>query len=138
MEPLVAWWDGSQQELDQGVAAIAGALGELPELRVVVFATNAARRPSTPPRVPGVRVTYLASAGKPLRTAPYRELPRPGAVIGDQVPTDGLLARRLGFTFLHWDPRMNGVPVGPRLMGLLGRLVKPLAFRRRRAPWHRS
>jgi len=138
VEPLVAWWDGSQQELDQGVAAITGELGELPALRVVVFATNAARRPSAPPRVPGVRVTYLTSAGKPLRTAPYRELPRPGLVIGDQVPTDGLLARRLGFTFLHWDPQMNGVPVGPRLMGLLGRLVRPLAFRRSGAPWHRS
>ena len=138
VEPLVAWWAGSQQELDQGVAAISGALGELPELRVVVFATNATRRPSTPPRVPGVRVTYLTSAGKPLRTAPYRELPRPGLVIGDQVPTDGLLARRLGFTFLHWDPQMTGVPVGPRLMGLLGRLVRPLAFRRSGAPWHRS
>lgn len=129
IEPLVAWWDGSQQELDRGVAAIIGKLGELPELRVLVFATNASRRPTTLPKLPGVRVTYLTLAGKPLRTAPYRTLPRPGAVIGDQVPTDGLLARRLGFTFLHWDPQMNGVPVGPRLMGLLGRLVKPLAFR---------
>ncbi len=130
IEPLVAWWDGSQQELDQGVAAIIGKLGELPELRVLVFATNAKRRPTALPPLPGVRVTYLTLAGKPLRTAQYRKLPRPGAVIGDQVPTDGLLARRLGFTFLHWVPELAGVPVGPRLMTLLGRLVKPLAFRR--------
>jgi predicted HAD superfamily phosphohydrolase YqeG len=47
---------------------------------------------------------YLASAVKPLRTAAYRALPRPGAVIGDQLSTDGLLARRLGYTFLHWRP----------------------------------
>ena len=73
------------------------------------------------PSLPGVRVMYLASAGKPLRTAPYRALPRPGAVIGDQVATDGLLARRLGYTFLHWSPRLAGVPLRPRLMGLLGR-----------------
>jgi hypothetical protein len=51
-------------------------------------------------------------------------------VIGDQVPTDGLLAYRLGFTFLHWNPRLAGVPFGPRLMHLLGRLAQPLFFRR--------
>ncbi len=130
IEPLVAWWDSDQQALDRGIAAVIGQLDELPELRVLVFATNSARRPSVIPPVPGVRVVYLASAGKPLRTAPYRGLPRPGAVIGDQVPTDGLLARRLGFTFLHWDPELSGVPAGPRLMSLLGRLARPLFFAR--------
>ena len=133
VEPLVAWWDSGQQELDRGIAAVAGQLKELPGLRVVVFSTNSARRPSAIPVIPGVRVIYLASAGKPLRLAPYRELPRPGAVIGDQVPTDGLLAWRLGFTFLHWDPELAGVPAGPRSMQLLGRLVRPL-FRTRKGP----
>jgi predicted HAD superfamily phosphohydrolase YqeG len=133
VEPLVAWWGSSQESLDRGVAAVVSELGELPDVRVVVFATNSARRPSTIPSVPGVRVTYLASAGKPLRTAPYRGLPRPGAVIGDQVATDGLLARRLGYTFLHWSPRLAGVPLRPRLMGLLGRLAQPL-FRTRQGP----
>jgi predicted HAD superfamily phosphohydrolase YqeG len=133
VEPLVAWWDSSQESLDRGVAAVVSELGELPDVREVVFATNSARRPSTVPSVPGVRVTYLASAGKPLRTAPYRGLPRPGAVIGDQVATDGLLARRLGYTFLHWSPQLAGVPLRPRLMGLLGRLAQPL-FRTRTGP----
>ena len=130
VEPLVAWWDSSQESLDRGIATIVGGLDQVPEVRVLVFATNSARRPSAIPSVPGVRVTYLASAGKPLRTAPYRALPRPGAVIGDQVPTDGLLARRLGYTFLHWSPRLTDVPLGPRLMDLLGHLVQPLVFRR--------
>jgi predicted HAD superfamily phosphohydrolase YqeG len=129
VEPLVAWWDSGQQTLDRGIAAILARLDEVPELRVLVFATNSARRPSVHPPVAGVRVLYLAAAGKPLRTAPYRDLPRPGAVIGDQVPTDGLLAYRLGFTFLHWDPQLAGVPLGPRLMHLLGRLARPLFFR---------
>ena len=102
-------------------------------MRVVVFATNSARRPSAIPSLPGVQVTYLASAGKPVRTAPYRALPRPGAVIGDQVATDGLLARRLGYTFLHWNPRLARVPLRPRLMGLLGRVAQPL-FRTRKGP----
>jgi hypothetical protein len=79
-------------------------------------------------------VVYVASAGKPLRTAPYRRLPEPGAVIGDQLATDGLLARRLGFTFLHWDPKLSGVPPGPMLLQQLGRLARPLFFGRNAAP----
>ena len=34
-------------------------------------------------------------------------------VIGDQVATDGLLARRLGYTFLYWSPRLASVPLRP-------------------------
>jgi predicted HAD superfamily phosphohydrolase YqeG len=128
VEPLVAWWDSGQQALDDGIAAVLARMAEVPEARAVVFATNSARRPTALPGVPGLTVSYLASARKPLRTAPYRGLPRPGAVIGDQLPTDGLLARRLGFTFLHWDPPPAGVPAGPRLMHRLGRLARPLFF----------
>jgi predicted HAD superfamily phosphohydrolase YqeG len=134
VEPVVAWWDSSRESLDRGVAAIVSELAELPEVRVVVFATNSARRPSAVPSAPGVRVVYLASAGKPLRTAPYRALPRPGAVVGDQIATDGLLARRLGYTFLHWSPRLTGVPLRPRLMNFLGRLAQPLFLRGQRLP----
>ena len=130
VEPLVAWWDSGQEALDRGIAAILAGLGEVPDLRVLVFATNSARRPSAVPTVAGVEVRYLASAGKPFHVAPYRDLPRPGAVIGDQVPTDGLLAYRLGFTFMYWDPRLAGVPLGPRLLHLLGRTALPLFFRR--------
>jgi len=134
VEPLVAWWDSGQESLDRGIAAIVGELGAVPAVRVVVFATNSARRPSAVPSVPDMRVMYLASAGKPLRTAPYRGLPRPGAVIGDQIPTDGLLARRLGYTFLHWSPQLTGVPLGPLLMHLLGRVARPLLFRADKPP----
>ena len=77
-----------------------------------------------------MRVVYLASAGKPLRTAAYRDFPRPGVVIGDQVATDGILARRLGYAFVLVDTQLAGVPAGPRLMGTYGRLVRPLFFTR--------
>jgi hypothetical protein len=97
---------------------------------VVVFATNSARRPSAVPACDGIQVRYLASAGKPLRTAPYHDLPRPGAVAGDQLPTDGILAYRLGFTFLHYAPKLTGVPFGPALMHRWGELVRPVLFRR--------
>jgi hypothetical protein len=109
---------------------VVAELRRLPDLRVAAFATNSVRRPSALQSVPGLRVLYLASARKPLRTAPYHDLPRPGAVVGDQLPTDGLLAVRLGYTFLHWRPELTGVPPGPRLMQLIGRLAKPIVFGR--------
>jgi hypothetical protein len=128
IEPLVSWWDNTQESLDRGVAMVTGKVAALPTVRALVFATNSTRRPSVIPAAGDLEVRYLFSAGKPLRTAPYRDLPRPGAVLGDQVPTDGLLARRLGFTFLHYQPRLDGVPPGPRLMHRLGRLAVPALF----------
>jgi predicted HAD superfamily phosphohydrolase YqeG len=130
VEPLVAPWNGSQESLDQGMARILGDVRTVPSVRAVVFATNSARRPSAVPACDGLEVRYLASAEKPLRTAPYQDLPRPGAVAGDQLPTDGILAYRLGFTFLHYAPELAGVPLGPGLMHRWGELVRPLLFRR--------
>ncbi len=128
VEPLVAFWDGGQEALDQGISRVLSEVEVLPALRVVCFSTNSQRRPSVVPSAAGVRVVYLASAGKPLRTAEYRRFPRPGVVIGDQVATDGILARRLGYAFVLFDPHLTGLPAGPRLMGTAGRLVRPLLF----------
>ncbi len=128
IEPLVAYWDGGQEALDQGISRVLSEVAVLPSVRVVCFSTNSQRRPSVVPSAAGVRVVYLASAGKPLRTAAYRRFPRPGVVIGDQVATDGILARRLGYAFVLFDPHLTGLPAGPRLMGTAGRLVRPLWF----------
>ena len=145
IEPLVAPWNGGQQGLDRGVAEVLGQAGTVPSVRAVVFSTNSARRPSvlpasavsgrrrSPGRVGGLRVEYVASAAKPLRIAPYRGLPRPGAVIGDQLPTDGILAYRLGYLFLHYDPPYGHVPIGPRLMHRWGQVVRPVLFGRQAA-----
>jgi predicted HAD superfamily phosphohydrolase YqeG len=130
VEPLVTPWRGSQESLDQGIARILGEVAAVPSVRAVVFATNSARRPPAVPACDRLQVSYLASAKKPLRTAPYRGLPRPGAVAGDQFPTDGILAYRLGFTFLHYAPELAGAPLGPALMHRWGRLVRPVLFRR--------
>ena len=143
IEPLVAPWKGGQPGLDRGVAEILGRARTVPSVRAVVFSTNSARRPTVFPPTPpspappvpagagdGLRVEYLASAAKPLRIAPYRDLPRPGAVIGDQLPTDGVLAYRLGYLFLHYDPPYDHVPLGPALMHRWGRVVRPALFRR--------
>jgi predicted HAD superfamily phosphohydrolase YqeG len=130
VEPLVAFWDTSQEALDEGLAAALHQLGAIPGLEVVCFATNSARRPGMIPAVPGIRVMYVSSARKPLRIAPYRRLPRPGIVIGDQAATDGLLARRLGYTFLYYSPHLEGVPIGPRLLRQCGEFALPVLFRR--------
>ena len=130
VEPLVAYWDGGQDALDQGIARVLGQVAALPALQVVCFATNSLRRPSAVPGQPGIRVVYLASASKPFQISPYLGFPRPGMVIGDQVATDGILARRLGYTFVLFDPQLREEPAGPRLMGAAGRLVRPLLFTR--------
>jgi hypothetical protein len=130
VEPLVAYWDSGQEALDRGVSLILSQVSAVPGVQVVCFATNSLRRPSGVPGGAGVRVVYLASADKPLRIAAYRGFPRPGVVIGDQVATDGILARRLGYAFVQYRPPPGRIPAGPQLMNRFGRLVRPLLFTR--------
>jgi predicted HAD superfamily phosphohydrolase YqeG len=133
IEPLVAHWDSSQAELDEGIAALIGTMAQISCVRALCFSTNSARSPSVPPSgPPGLQVSYLASARKPLRVAPYASLPRPGVVVGDQIATDGLLARRIGYTFLHFRPRRQDLPAGPRLLADGGAALRPLLFGRAR------
>lgn len=128
VEPLVATWDGTQDSLDRGVSGVLDLVRDLTGIRAVCFATNSARRPSALPQLPGVEVIYLVSARKPFGLAPYARLPLPGVVIGDQVLTDGLLARRLGYSFLHYRHPQAG-PAGPRVLDGIGQLARPLIFR---------
>jgi predicted HAD superfamily phosphohydrolase YqeG len=128
IEPLVAAWDGTQDALDEGIARVLDQVSAVPVVRAVCFATNSARQPSALPDIPGIDVSYLVSARKPARTAPYARLPLPGVVVGDQVMTDGLLARRLGYSFLHYR-HPQPAPLGPRLLDGFGRLARPLMFR---------
>ena len=130
VEPLIASWDSGQEALDRGIAQVLRRTVAVPGLKVICFSTNSLRRPSLMPDTgTEVRVVYLAAAGKPLRTSLYRDFPKPGAVIGDQVATDGILARRLGYTFLQCRP-VEDLPLGPRMMHQLGSLVRPLVFTR--------
>jgi len=132
VEPLVAYWDTGQEALDSGIADILGEIGADSHVSVVCFATNSDRRPSADYGASGSggpRVVYLASARKPFWIAPYHDFPRPGVVIGDQVATDGILAHRLGYTFLHYSPDLTHAPAGPRLMYYLGRPLELLLFR---------
>jgi len=129
IEPLVAFWDTSQESLDEGLVAVLAQVAAISGVEVVCFATNSGRCPSAIPAAAGIRVMYVSSARKPMRIAPYQNLPRPGIVIGDQTATDGVLARRLGYTFLYYAPRLKGVPVGPRVLNRVGELALPFLFR---------
>ena len=75
VEPLVAPWHGSQESLAQGIARTLGDARTVPSLRVVVFATNSARRPTAvrlrrpPGQVPGIRREAAADRAVP-RSSP--------------------------------------------------------------------
>jgi hypothetical protein len=130
IEPLVAPWNTGRSALDAGLAAVLESVVQhRGRLRRVVFATNSARRPSALPAAAGLRVSYVAHAGKPFRTGPYRRLEGPGVVVGDQIPTDGVLAWRLGLTFVHYIPDDCPAPAGSRLMHALGRPLRRVLFR---------
>lgn len=130
VEPFVAHWNSDQQALDKGLTHVVTEASAVPGVQLVCFATNSARRPTVSLAHPGLRVVYLASAGKPFRIEPYHDFPVPGALIGDQVLTDGLLARRLGYFFVHVIPERAVVPRGPWLLNQGGRLALPLVKRR--------
>jgi predicted HAD superfamily phosphohydrolase YqeG len=134
IEPLVAYWHGTQHALDRGIAHVLDLVTAVPSVAVVCFATNSARRPSVQPRGAGVDVVYLASARKPVQIAPYLSFPRPGVVIGDQVLTDGLLAKRLGYAYLHYRAPLAGAPIRPQLLEGLGRLARRPLFGPGRRP----
>jgi len=128
VEPLIAAWDSGQSSLSQGVAHFLQQVSATPGLSEVCFATNSRRRLPATVTSDRQNVRYLAFACKPLRTAPYRDLPRPGVVIGDQVATDGVLAWRLGYSFIHYYPSYR-VPFGSNLMRYLGYPVRPILFK---------
>jgi hypothetical protein len=120
----VAYWDSTQNALDGGITHVLRLVAAVPSTAVVCFATNSARRPSIQPRSTGVQVVYLASVRKPVQITPYLSFPRPGVVIGDQVLTDGLLAKRLRYAFLHYRAPLTGAPIGPQLLYRIGRLAR--------------
>jgi hypothetical protein len=53
-------------------------------------------------------------------------------VVGDQIATDGILARRIGYSFLHLRPPPEHMPAGPRLLSGCGDALRPLLFGRSR------
>jgi hypothetical protein len=125
VEPLVAGWDTGAAELRRGVDEAVALLADVAGLEVVGFATNSLRR------LAGAHGAFffVTAARKPLLTRPYRDLPRPAVLVGDQLATDGVLAWRLGFAFAHVHHRGTRLPRGPAALGQLGRPLRRLLFR---------
>lgn len=128
VEPFVALWNTGTSELSGGVERLASELSTIPGIESLGFVTNSRRRAPVTSRAGGPNVFYVSSAHKPLLIQRYRRLPRPGAVIGDQLATDGIFAWRLGFDFLHYNPGPGQAPPGVRIMNLTGNLLRPLFF----------
>lgn len=128
VEPLIAHWDTGQEALDQGVKRVLAEVALLPAVLVLCFSTNSSRRPSLLPVSQKPRLVYIASAGKPFRSERYKDFPTPGVLIGDQILTDGILARRLGYTFIHCLPAVVEVPRGPWLLNRSGQLARRWLF----------
>ena len=128
IEPIVAIWNTGTSELSGGVERFARQLSAVPGIEFIGFVTNSRRHAAVTSPPGGPTVFYVSSAHKPLLIGRYRDLPRPGVVVGDQLTTDGILAWRLGFDFVHYDPAGEDSPRGVRIMNLTGSLLRPLFF----------
>ena len=123
VEPMVAPWNCTDAQYLTGVDCVMAMLATAaPAVRCVLLASNSPR-----PRPVGAG-NLVAAARKPWRTIYLRSAPRPIAVVGDQPLTDGLLAWRLGGTFIQWQHDDRG-PWWPRLQRLVGQAVVLAAFR---------
>ncbi len=131
VEPLIAHWKTDEIAIQRGVGAVLDEHLESAGVETVVFATNSWRRLPPLPEKVGPSVEYVGRARKPLRVAPYRTLPRPGVVVGDQVAGEGVLARRLGYHFIRWAPVLDSIPPGVRFVMYLNDPLARLLFRER-------
>jgi predicted HAD superfamily phosphohydrolase YqeG len=128
VEPLIALWDTGEDILREGVDTTITEILAVKDIEVIGFATNSLRHLQIHPDHDGVQAFYISRAVKPFATRRHRRLPRPGALVGDQIATDGLLAWRLGFAFAHVQHSSSRHPWGPRLMYHLGRPLTSRLF----------
>jgi predicted HAD superfamily phosphohydrolase YqeG len=126
VEPMVVPWDSAPALFASAAHAFAQTVRtSVPSVTSVIYSSNS-RRPGGTHGESGIRI--VTGAHKPWQTRYLRNEPRPVAVAGDQVLTDGLLAWRLGTPFLHWQVA-GPMPRWPRLQRWFGRIAAPLLFR---------
>ena len=131
VEPLVVPWDSAPTLFPNAPDDFAQTVqASVPSVTSVVYSSNS-RCPRTADSKPDIRI--VTAACKPWRTRYLHDEPGPVAVVGDQVLTDGLLAWRLGATFLHWQVTVP-MPRWPRLQRCIGRIAAPSYSRMTMAP----
>lgn len=127
VEPLLVDWADPGMVPATAVARAVLDLELVASLAVVVFATNSHR---TAPGLPDSRlqVSWVSRAHKPWARTRLRRLhPGPWVVVGDQVVTDGWLARRLDGVFVRVvHPPELVIPRWPSLQAAVaGRVLQP-------------
>jgi hypothetical protein len=128
VQPFVAPWSCSSDAIFPSVVALSQYFADAtPDLRTLVFSTNA--RPASRQLLQQARpqVTFVSGARKPWSTSYLVGAPQPILVLGDQIITDGLLAFRLRGYFLHWRT-CGHIPWWPRLQTVIGMPVAKLMF----------
>lgn len=119
LEPMLLAWDEPD---DRAAAAIAFLLDRVGDRSPVLVLTNSRRA------VPAhLAEQFRNRANKPWRLPLGIVDTGRVVVIGDTILTDGLLAWRLGATFVSVD-RPSRTPWWPRLQGLLDGLWRRVLF----------
>ena len=122
VEPLVVPWDSAPTLFANAADDFMQTVrANLPSVTSVVNSSHS-RCPRAADGKPDIRI--VTAARKPWRTKYLHDEPGPVAVAGDQVLTDGLLAWRLGASFLHWQVA-GPMPRWPRLQRWIGRIAAP-------------
>jgi hypothetical protein len=128
VQPFVAPWGCLPDAMVSAALALSEYLAEaMPNLKAVVFATNARAVSNQLLREERPKVTFVGAARKPWRIAYVADVPRPVVVLGDQIITDGLLAFRLHGQFLHWRVR-GRIPWWPQLQAVIGDVLIQFMF----------
>jgi hypothetical protein len=124
VEPLVVPWGSSPALFANAAHDFAQAVRtSVPSITRVIYSSNSRSPRATRGQS---RDKIVGAARKPWRTRYLR--PRPVVVAGDQILTDGLLAWRLGTSFLHWDAE-GPMPRWARLQRWLGQVAAPFLFK---------
>ena len=127
VEPLVVSWNSPPSRVNDAMLLISNEIRRnVGSVQAIVFATNSRRFRAVLREDPSP-VVLVQRAGKPWRRKYAQHLPRPMVVIGDQIFTDGLLAVRLGASFVHVDAGVT-MPAWPRVQRLLGRSIQHVIF----------
>lgn len=131
VEPmLVAWNDIDQTYVQDVQERLSTLLSSAPSLSYMILVSNSKSVRPGATEVAGRTVVTITNAHKPWRVIILRSAPEPVAVIGDQPLTDGLLAWRLGASFVHWQ-HLGLVPWWPRFQGMVGAVIVPFLFKTR-------
>jgi len=126
VEPLVVPWDSAPTLFAKAADDFARTVrATVPSVISVIYSSNS-RRPRDADSHSCIRI--VTAARKPWRTRYLHGEPKPVTVAGDQVLTDGLLAWRLGASFIHCQVA-EPMPRWPQLQHWFGQIVAPFLFR---------